>query len=247
MYKFSLIIPCYNIANFKEGLFTSLDKLSENVEVILVDDKSTDDTVELIKKYIKGKKNMQLLEHEVNKRQGGALNTGIKKMSTNWFFRFDPDDLLRDNYEKEITKAIEKNPNAKLIRFKFLFVKNKKIKKPNFFESFFFKIGFGWSCAYNIKLFGKPDFKQDFIMEDLEMFARQYKKSKHKEIFINKYLIEYTIDREDSTMHTVNENMMQDWKEAINTYIENKDIKGIRPCIYSLFTRARIKLINKKR
>ncbi len=79
------------------------------------------------------------------------------------------------------------------------------------------------------------------------MFVRQYKKSKYKEVFINKYLIEYTINRKDSTMRTINESMMQDWKEAINIYIKNKDIKGIRPYVYSLFTRARIKSINKKR
>lgn len=83
--KLSIVIPVYN-----EGptIHLILDKIKEvelpngiEKELILVNDCSTDNTVESIEKYRAGnpEMNIQFYQHEVNKGKGAALHTGISK------------------------------------------------------------------------------------------------------------------------------------------------------------------------
>lgn len=80
----SIVIPAFN-----EGptIHKILDKIKEvelldgiQKEIIIVNDCSTDDTSEKVKKYISENKNQAILflEHTVNKGEGAALHTGIK-------------------------------------------------------------------------------------------------------------------------------------------------------------------------
>ncbi len=78
----SIIIPCFNEEmNFNNGslkkIFDYLIKFGYSYEVIIVDDGSTDNSVKLIKEYIKDKKNCRLTS---NTHQGkvGAISTGVK-------------------------------------------------------------------------------------------------------------------------------------------------------------------------
>ncbi|CAM9115341.1 glycosyltransferase family 2 protein [Mycoplasma todarodis] len=121
MYKFSLIIPAYNIEEFSKRFFDSMKNISDDVEVIFVNDKSTDNSEALINKFVKDKINMRLINHKKNKGLGGALNTGIDNMSTKWYFHVDPDDVITKDFAIEIKKKIASNSNAMLIRYKFMY------------------------------------------------------------------------------------------------------------------------------
>jgi glycosyltransferase involved in cell wall biosynthesis len=83
----SIIIPAYNEA---KTIHLILDKILEvklngNIkkEIVLINDFSTDNTREVIEKYISGHsgENMVLYNHEYNKGKGSALHTGIAKAS----------------------------------------------------------------------------------------------------------------------------------------------------------------------
>jgi glycosyltransferase involved in cell wall biosynthesis len=85
--KLSIIVPAYN-----EGktIHLILDKIKavnliNNIpkEVVIVNDCSTDDTDEAIKRYIAANQNLELqyFRHDVNKGKGAALHTGISKSS----------------------------------------------------------------------------------------------------------------------------------------------------------------------
>lgn len=79
---FSIVIPVYN--GLQHGLPDCLDSIwLQNVdkdlyEVICVDDCSTDNTREWLRKQQELHSNLHVVLHDVNKRQGGARNTGMR-------------------------------------------------------------------------------------------------------------------------------------------------------------------------
>ncbi len=76
--KLSIIIPCYNEVNTIETIVKAVQKSPYiDKEIIIVDDHSTDGTVELLKKSSWGNVE-KIMYHEKNLGKGAALKTGIK-------------------------------------------------------------------------------------------------------------------------------------------------------------------------
>lgn len=99
----SVIVPVYNTPrNLLDKCIESLvQQTLDNIEIILVDDKSTDDSLEYLRgieqKYI----NVTVISHKENKRQGGARNTGIKAAKADLIGFCDSDDFVElKMYEK---------------------------------------------------------------------------------------------------------------------------------------------------
>ncbi len=110
--KLSVIVPVYNMA--AEGkLNYSMDSLVNQTisdyEIIAVDDCSTDDSLEILRKYEKkypGK--VKVIASPVNKKQGGAKNLGLEIAQGDWIGFMDSDDWITpDYYEKLLKKAEE--------------------------------------------------------------------------------------------------------------------------------------------
>nr|NLA33152.1 glycosyltransferase [Mollicutes bacterium] len=105
--KVSIIIPVYNGENyFKEAIDSALNQTYNNIEVIVVNDGSIDNTEEIALSY--GKK---ILYYK--KSNGGvstALNLGIKKMSGDYFSWLSHDDLyLPEKIETQINYLFQNN------------------------------------------------------------------------------------------------------------------------------------------
>lgn len=78
---FSIIIPVYNGEQYIKNCLDSIYRqgLGDDVfEVICVNDCSTDNTAQVISEYGKFHQNLRLINHETNRRQGGARNTAVK-------------------------------------------------------------------------------------------------------------------------------------------------------------------------
>ncbi|MBI2665960.1 glycosyltransferase family 2 protein [Candidatus Woesearchaeota archaeon] len=81
--KISIIVPCYNEGLGIENLYTQLNpvlsQLSEKntLEIIFVNDGSTDNTQELLQKYFGSRQDVQIVNHEKNKNLGAAIRTGF--------------------------------------------------------------------------------------------------------------------------------------------------------------------------
>lgn len=105
--KVSIIIPVYNGENYlKEAIDSALNQTYNNIEVIVVNDGSIDNTEEIALSY--GKK---ILYYK--KSNGGvstALNLGIKKMSGDYFSWLSHDDLyLPEKIETQINYLFQNN------------------------------------------------------------------------------------------------------------------------------------------
>lgn len=112
--KISVIFPIFNKEKTVINSIKSiLNQTYKNIEIILVNDCSSDDTSKYIKKFIEsynGKINIIYIEHEINKGCYEARNTGIKHSSGNFIAFQDPDDFSFPNrLEIQMNDVIKKN------------------------------------------------------------------------------------------------------------------------------------------
>lgn len=115
---YSVIIPMYNVSNLICKCLDSIyaqDMPEDEYEVIVVDDCSTDNSTEIVKRYVEKHRNTTLLLHKENKRQGGARNTAIRKANGKYIFFLDSDDCwLLTNVLTTFRKIIEQS-NADIV------------------------------------------------------------------------------------------------------------------------------------
>lgn len=113
--KFSIIIPAYNASLFIGRCLDSLicqDYNNKDYEIIIVDDASTDNTIEICRAYSNNEKYppIRLVVHQKNKRQGGARNSGLDIAKGEWIVFIDADDFwLYDNVLTIFSSVIEQH------------------------------------------------------------------------------------------------------------------------------------------
>lgn len=101
----SIIIPIYNKAEFIEQTIQSaLNQTWKNIEIIIVDDESSDDSLSIVKKY--ENENIRVF-NQPNSGASSARNLGLKKAKGDYIQFLDADDLLSlDKIEKQL-KSLE--------------------------------------------------------------------------------------------------------------------------------------------
>ena len=95
--KISFIVTCFNKAIFIEECLTSIKEQSyENREIIVVDDKSSDNSVEIVEKFISQNPDIKitLIKNEVNKGQLSSFIEGVKAADGEFVTLTDGDDVL---------------------------------------------------------------------------------------------------------------------------------------------------------
>ncbi len=105
MRKISVIIPCYNVSLYIDRCMSSIAGQTigmDCLEIICIDDASTDDTWEHLQRWEQlYPDHVVLIRQEVNRRQGAARNMGVSVSSSDWISFVDADDWLElDFFEK---------------------------------------------------------------------------------------------------------------------------------------------------
>lgn len=108
----SIIVPVYNAERFLEDTInTVLNQTYKNWELILVDDCSTDKSVDIINKYSKKDKRVKLIKNKVNSKAAVSRNNGIKVSKGRYLCFLDADDLWdKQKLEKQV--SFMKNNNC---------------------------------------------------------------------------------------------------------------------------------------
>jgi glycosyltransferase involved in cell wall biosynthesis len=98
----SIIIPAYNVESYiKNAIESALNQTYKNIEIIVVDDGSTDNTKKIIEPYFKSGKIKYIYQH--NKGLSSARNTGIKTAQGEYVALLDSDDeFLPEKIEKQV-------------------------------------------------------------------------------------------------------------------------------------------------
>ena len=104
----SIIVPCYNVADFIPRCLDSLlSQTLTNIEIICVDDKSTDDSLAVLQRYAKQDSRIVVLALDSNYGVSVARNTGIDKACGKYIGFVDPDDYVDSNfYESLYQRAV---------------------------------------------------------------------------------------------------------------------------------------------
>lgn len=89
----SVIVPAYNAAPWLERCMGSLESDDGQVEVLVVDDGSADDTLAIAQAWARTHQGVRVI-HQENKGHGGAVNTGLAAATGTWVKVCDADDAL---------------------------------------------------------------------------------------------------------------------------------------------------------
>ena len=110
MAKISIIVPSFNQGQFLEETFLSIiNQNCPEVEIIVMDGGSTDNSVEIIKKY---EKHIAYWQSKKDNGQSDAINQGFRKATGEYVTWLNSDDVLLPGALDAILSAIAKNPTT---------------------------------------------------------------------------------------------------------------------------------------
>ena len=119
--RISVIIPVYNGAKYLRECLDSVVNQTlgiENIEVIVVDDSSTDNSVDIINEYASKYPSFKLIKQEPNQGSGPARNLGLKHVTNDYVTYLDCDDYISlDAYEKALN-IFNKDSSVDLVMYK---------------------------------------------------------------------------------------------------------------------------------
>lgn len=106
----SIIIPCYNVEKYIETCIDSiLNESFKKYEIILIDDKSTDNTLKIIKNYEKKYEFIKVLENNKNSGAGVSRNKALKIAKYDLISFIDSDDYVEENFHEILLKSLIDN------------------------------------------------------------------------------------------------------------------------------------------
>ena len=211
MKKISLIVPVWNVENYIEDCLKSLvNQTLEDIEIIVVNDGSPDNSQKIIDKYVKKYPKKVKSYIKENGGQGSARNFGLKKAKGNYIGYVDSDDYVMPNmYEKLYNKAIQNDLDI-VICGNFIAYEDKDNLVPedinhvsdNKKENAFFGKLAVWNKIYKKSILEGIDFRSKVWYEDLDFTVRVLSKAQ-KIDYVNEPLYCY-LYREGSTMNNSN-------------------------------------------
>lgn len=168
-YNLTIIIPFYNSKKFISKSLDNCCKISKKhkIEIIYIDNNSTDKSYLIVKKKIKNLKNIKLYKtkKEMGMGPGIARNLGIKKTSSENILFLDVDDYLNLNYLDKLLLYIKKK------NYNFIYLNKKLISKK--------KIKLSPYLKYNKKTL-KKFFKNSNNMQAISIVFKKDFLLKHK-------------------------------------------------------------------
>ena len=103
----SFVVPCYNSEEYMEKCIKSLLIGKDDIEIIIIDDGSKDNTGKIADKYQKKYPNIVKAIHQENGGHGEGINVGLKHATGKYFKVVDSDDWLDEDAYKKLLKEIK--------------------------------------------------------------------------------------------------------------------------------------------
>lgn len=226
----SIIIPTFNCGNtLSKTINTLLSQSIKSIEIVIIDNNSTDNTENLIYNFQKEYNNIKYIKNNNNYGPGIARNTGILNSKGNYICFLDSDDWI-DLYAFEIAlDTFNKNPNCDLViwgiknEFNNLYSTNVRLSYNNL-NKITKDIAMGLLCnswSLDIKLssyLGNKMFKREliektgffdkYVFEDAEFSFKAISQS--NEIILLPNLYTHYFQREQSIIHSFSQKYIDD-------------------------------------
>lgn len=170
IYDATVIIPCYNVEHYVAECLDSMlnQNTSYNVEIITIDDGSTDSTAEILRQYSTRMTNFRIIS-QCNKGFSGARNTGIREARGKYLIFIDSDDYVTSDYiDCLLKKAFSKDADIVATGYytfnnDYKIIKNIMIKDEN--DTSLLN-GCAWGKAIKRKFFEHLVFPENYWYED---------------------------------------------------------------------------------
>ncbi len=216
----SIILPAFNAQNYiSQAIESAQAQTEENIEIICVDDGSTDATAQVIKDYAAKDDRIVL----VSKQNGGissARNAGLKQAQGDYIFFLDADDELASNAVSRVLECVA-DCAADFVKFSaeaqpreyssewfdwVLSLEDKSFESFNPQLIFHEKIGpFVWNSAFRREFLTEHSLRFDerLTLGEDQVFVLLAATYAQKTIFLSDVLYSYRVFREGSLMNTV--------------------------------------------
>ena len=190
--KVSVIIPVYNVEEYlRECLDSVVNQTLKEIEIICVDDGSTDNSLEILKEYAQKDNRITVIKQR-NSGSGTARNCGINIAKGEFIAFMDSDDMYPKNktLETMYTKAVENNvficggslvqiKNGKLVTNPTEFENDYTFKQDGIIEYKNYQFDYGyWRFIYN----------RNFLIENL-IFFPNYKRYQDPPFFVKSMIL----------------------------------------------------------
>lgn len=131
--KISIILPVYNAENYIHKCIDSILKQDiKAIEIIAINDCSTDNSLDILKKYNKQYPALKIINHTTNMGAGAARNNAIKEATGKYITFIDSDDWFGDEYLKSLYKEAKKT-NADIVFSNMTMVEHNNERKYGLF------------------------------------------------------------------------------------------------------------------
>lgn len=139
----SIVMPNYNYSMFiRQALDSALAQTYENIEIIVVDDKSTDNSLEIIEEYVKKDSRVKSYPNKKNLGVVASHNRCLELAKGEYVVVLSSDDYLHPDFVKECVDYLDKYPTAGMVSSDVWYVDNDGTvtsPEPFYPESFFCK------------------------------------------------------------------------------------------------------------
>ena len=106
-----VVIPCYQYGRFLRDCVNSvLSQGVSNLRVLIIDNASTDDSVEMARRLAKEDRRVDVIAHQTNVGATASINEGIEWAAADYFILLDADDLLAPGCLARALPIMEENP-----------------------------------------------------------------------------------------------------------------------------------------
>ena len=228
----SVIIPVYNVEDYlNECLDSVINQTLEDIEIICIDDGSTDNSPDILKEYSKKDKRIKIIIKE-NGGQATARNLGIKEAQGEYIAFVDSDDFIEPTmFEKLYTKAKDNNLDIAMCKIATYDNQTEEIKDNVWYymlgvfrdfekDIFNHKDTKEFTCHIAVTPYNKIYkttllkennilFPEGLIFEDEKFFYDTYLRAKRVSI-VDEFLYYYRINRKGSTVDTIKDNDFSD-------------------------------------
>lgn len=112
----SVLIPVYNVENYiAKAVLSICNQTYQNLQIIVIDDCSTDDTYSIVANLAKNDPRILLLRNDINSKIVKTLNFGLNYVKGEYIVRMDGDDICSPNRIEKQFNFLVNNPEYSLV------------------------------------------------------------------------------------------------------------------------------------
>lgn len=235
----SVVIPVYNVEKYlRECLDSVVGQTYKNLQIILVDDGSTDTSGAICDEYAKKDERITVV-HQENQGAGAAKNIGLELVEGEYLSLIDSDDYIDEKFYETMIRAMEKyNADVAQCLFTNLFADH-EIKRKYYFPApntrkmstkrYLFEILYDWKYAifankvFKTKLLGEAKFPVGRKIDD-EFFTYKLICKAKNVVNVNEHLYHYRMRQSsvmnDNSRDKLNQDRLECFKERYDYIIK---------------------------